>query len=109
MALKILNSLNSADKPVIVSSSIKEKHLQANQIAFKDFNGEISSVTGIVSKGLYIAKINQLTTDCTFPSVNLQSSEYFHIDKSKVRYSKGAYGSTWNKTKNVICNEDEQN
>lgn len=107
MALKIISKLETDIKPVINSLKV-EKQLQANQILLKDYIGELSSFKGVNSKGLFIIKIDQFTTNTEFPNTNIISNEYFHTDKSKVIQGKGVYGETWTKTRNLICNEDEQ-
>lgn len=94
MSLIILQSDN---EPVNVPSKVKES-LKANQILHQDFKGEISSVTGIQSKGLYITKFHPLSSEPETPILTIISTHYFHIDPSKVQYAPGVYGKTWYKS-----------
>lgn len=54
MAIKILGNLTNDVKPVIVDNKSKTKY-----ISCAEFKGEISSITGIASKFLYVPKISQ--------------------------------------------------
>ena len=81
--IKILETLNADNKPVNLASNVK-LNLQANQILDKDFQGELSSLTGIQSKGLYIAKINQITCEPERPTITIISEHYIHIEKDGI-------------------------
>lgn len=54
MALKVLGNLTNDVKPVIVDTKSKTRY-----ISCAEFKGEISSITGIASKFLYVPKISQ--------------------------------------------------
>jgi len=67
-AFKIIGNLTSDAKPVV-----GDKHVRV--VSCKDFKGEISSITGIASKFLYIPKINQLTCETESPSIRIICGE----------------------------------
>lgn len=94
MTLQILSTFN---EPVNESPKV-EKQLKANQILHQDFKGELSSSTGIQSKGLYITKFHPLSSEPETPIVTIISTHYFHIDPTKVQYAPGVYGKTWMRT-----------
>lgn len=77
MSLKIIKQLKDEIEPVIIGDSIKL--LQAKIVIAKNFTGELSSVTGIQSKGLYIAKINPFTCNPEKPTVNIITDTYIHL------------------------------
>ena len=107
--MKILSNLDDNNKPVIVRPPVV-KQLQANYKFITDLKPEqLSSLTGVVSKGLYIAKINQLNDEIEYPSLFVISEGYFHIKRNTSQIPQGTYGKTWVKRTHVICNEDEQN
>lgn len=51
MSLKIIGNLINDSKPVIESS--------CTTISCKDFKGEISSITGIIHRSIYISKLRE--------------------------------------------------
>lgn len=104
MALTILTS---NEKPVNVPSKSKEQ-LKANQILLENFKGELSSVTGIQSKGMYIAKLHPISSEPERPTVTIISTNYIHTDSSKVRVAIGTYGKSWIKRRFIECDENEQ-
>lgn len=107
MALKIISN---TDEPVNESPQGETK-LKANQISIDNFKGELSSVTGIQSKGMYIAKLHPISSEPETPTCNIISTHYIHIDpdKTKIKYGKGKYGNTWKKDIPFIPIEDDEN
>lgn len=97
MALQIIEELGSNKKPVN-----EPKILKPNQIRLQDFNGELSSDTGIQSKGLYITRFSGFDSTPDTPTITILSDGYFHIDKSKILYAKGIDGKTWIKKTSFI-------
>lgn len=81
MNLKILKKLDDDIQPV--NSGIKSTQLQAKH---QIYNGEeLSSVRGVISKNLYIAKLHPITGEPQTPIVNYGDSiEKYYENKRKV-------------------------
>lgn len=81
MNLKILKKLDDDIQPV--NSGTKSTQLQAKH---QIYNGEeLSSVRGVISKNLYIAKLHPLTGEPETPIVNYGDSiEKYYENKRKV-------------------------
>lgn len=62
---KISNNLTKDSLPVIESPSVQQV------FTCSEFKGQLSSITGIISRFLYINKINQLTCESEVPTVRI--------------------------------------
>lgn len=89
------------EEPVISPQKVV-KQLKANQVTLDNFKGEFSSITGIQSKGMYITKLNGLSSEPETPITTIISDKYIHTDPSKVRVAIGTYGKSWSKIKSFI-------
>lgn len=69
--MKIIDDLNSNPKPLE----------ESNQSRSRYSGEELSSTKGVISKNLYIAKINQLTLEVETPVLNLSNEDLIHIKK----------------------------
>lgn len=99
--MKILSSLDDDIKPVNEPLKV-EKQLKVNYVLLENFDGELSSFTGIQSKYLYIPRLHPITSEPENPRVNIISNEPFHIDPFKIRIALGIYGKSWIKYTSFI-------
>ena len=109
MGFKIIKPLNVVIKPVIIEPklTIMDNQLQAKFQLYQDFKGELSSTTGIQSKGMFIAKIDELSDNISMSNITFLDTNYIHIDKTKFRQAIGVYGKTWMKSTQCICNNED--
>lgn len=67
MALKIIETINEQVLPVKEGKLVSE----VSVYYCRDFKGKISSTSGIISRNLYVPKINQLTGSVESPTIKI--------------------------------------